>query len=95
MLRKFCATPSMENSTLGERPTWTPMTPTRVRSPVSPDAGNFASCTKSMPTCDAQRAGLEHVHVLGQKRPLLRARRCRERERERERREGAGKLCAA
>src|SRR5215204_985245 len=57
MLRKFCATPSIENSTLGESPTWTPMTPTRVKSPVSPDAGNFASCTKSIPTCTRKEPG--------------------------------------
>ncbi len=57
MLRKFCATPSTENSTLGERPTWTPMTPTRVRSPDRPEAGNFASCMKSMPTCTRRDPG--------------------------------------
>src|SRR5215204_1909378 len=33
----------------------------------------------------AQRAGLEHIHVFGQERPLLRVRRRRERERERQR----------
>ena len=57
MLKKFCATPSMENSTLGESPTWKPMTPTRVRSPVRPDAGNFASCMKSMPTSTRSEPG--------------------------------------
>src|SRR6266404_4354695 len=49
MLKKFCATPEIWNSTFGDNPMLMPRTPTRVRSPVNPDAGNFAFWKKSIP----------------------------------------------
>ena len=49
MLKKFCATPSSCTSTFGDRPMLMPITPARVKSPVSPETGYLALCTKSIP----------------------------------------------
>ncbi len=57
ILKKFCATPSICTSTLGARPILMPITPARVRSPVSPETGYFARWTKSIPASIRKEPG--------------------------------------
>ncbi len=47
--KKFWITPSTWNSTFDAKPTFTRISPTRVKSPRKPDKVNFAFCWKSTP----------------------------------------------